>query len=106
MELNTTGRTTSKPLNTRRVIYWEGRLEELIESQEGRNRVDEAWDLCRKTKVTATSDRDICKKKITERSRGWWSTEVEEAIQARKAACKELREARRREAQDGTVRKK
>lgn len=45
MELNTTGRTTSKPLNTRRVIYWEGRLEELIESQEGRNRVEEAWDL-------------------------------------------------------------
>lgn len=25
---------------------------ELIESQEGGNRVEEAWDLCRKTKVT------------------------------------------------------
>jgi len=74
----------------------------LIESHEGGNWIEEAWDLCGKTKVTATSDRDICKK-ITERSRGWWSTEVEEAIQAWKAACKELREARRREAQDGTV---
>ena len=51
------------------------------------------------------ADRGIGKKKVTERSKGWWSTDVEAAIQARKAVCKESREARRG-AQDEIVQRK
>ena len=46
----------------------------------------------------------IGKKKANEHSKQWWSTEVEMAIQARKEACRKLREARRTVKQDETLR--
>ena len=36
----------------------------------------------------------IGKKKIMDRSWGWWSREIEAAIQAQKVSCRKLREAR------------
>ena len=44
----------------------------------------------------SVAERGIGKKRISELSKGWWSKEVEEAIQTRREACKRLRQARRR----------
>ena len=35
----------------------------------------------------------IGKKKLTDRAKGWWFHEIEEAIQAWKVSCRKLREA-------------
>ena len=84
---------------------WEEKLGELAKSREQERWVEGAWELW-KAKMFKAADRGIGKKKVTERSKGWWSTDVEAAIQARKAVCKELREARRRGAQDEIVQRK
>ena len=46
--------------------------------------------------MMSAAERGIGKKRISELSKGWWSKEVEEAIQTRREACKRLRQARRR----------
>ena len=49
-----------------------------------------------KKKVLAAAEKGIGRKKMVERSEGWWSDEVERLIDARKVACRKLRGARRR----------
>ena len=47
-------------------------------------------------KVIATAEKGIGRKKVTERSEGWWSEDVERLIVIRKVTCRKLREARKR----------
>ena len=78
-------------------------MRDLAERRRCERRVEDAWQIW-KTKVITAADRGIGKMEITERSREWWSTNVEAAIQAWRVTCKELR-ARKSRAQVGTVQK-
>ena len=78
---------------------WEEKLENLAVSSEKERWVEGVWQLW-KAKVIKAVEKGIGKKKVNEHSKGWWSTEVEMAIQARKEACRKLREARRTVKQD------
>ena len=46
-----------------------------------------------KVTIATAAERGIGKK-VRENSKGWWSKEIEAAIQARKEACRKVREAR------------
>ena len=70
---------------------WDAQLE-LNQSLEGEELAWESW----MKKVIIAAERGIGKKKIRENSKGWWSKEIEAAIQARKEACRKVREARQR----------
>ena len=84
---------------------WEEKLEDLAESSEKERWVEGVWELWI-VKVIKGAERGIGKKKVNEHSKGWWSVEVEMAIQAKKEACRKLREARRSVKQDETLREK
>ena len=77
-----------------RVLDWEEKLEDLAESIEKERWDEGVWELW-KAKVIKGAERGIGKKKVNEHSKGWWSTEVEMVIQARKEACRKLKETRR-----------
>ena len=47
-------------------------------------------------KVLAAAEKGIGRKKMTERSEGWWSDEVERLIDAWKVACRKLEEQGRK----------
>ena len=58
-----------------------------------RESVQQIWELWRHIVLWA-AEIGIAKKKLMDRSRGWWSREIEAAIQAWKVSCRKLREAR------------
>ena len=74
---------------------WEPWVRDVEIREVGEELVERVWGE-RKTKVMSAAERGIGKKRISELSKGWWSKEVEEAIQTRREACKQLRQARRR----------
>ena len=74
----------------------------LAESSEKEGWVEGVWELWKAKVIKAA----VGKKKVNEHSKGWWSTEVEMAIQARKEACRKLREARRTVKQDEILEEK
>ena len=86
-------------------LDWEEKLENLAESSEKEGWVEGGWELW-KAKVIKAAEKGIGKKKVNEHSKGWWSSEVEMAIQARKEACRKLREARRTVKQDEILEEK
>ena len=73
---------------------WEAQLGELNKNMEEEELVEAAWESWM-DKVTTAAERGIGKK-VRENSKGWWSKEIEAAIQARKEACRKVREARQR----------
>ena len=58
-----------------------------------RESVEQIWELWCHI-VLQAAEIGIGKKKLTERSKDWWSREIEEAIQSWKVSCRKLREAR------------
>ena len=46
--------------------------------------------------IIVAVENGIGRKKVTERSEGWWSEDVERLIAIRKMTCRKLREARKR----------
>ena len=84
-------------------IGWEEELRVIDEVREG-CLIEKVW--CRwKEKIiaAAAAEKGIGREKMTERSEGWWSDEVERLIDARKVACSKLRGARKRGEEEGVL---
>ena len=74
---------------------WEAWVREVEIREVGDELVERVWGEW-KIRVLSAAERGIGKKRISEMSKDWWSKEVEEAIQTRREACKQLRQARKR----------
>ena len=76
-------------------IGWEEEEKELEQELGGRI-IEVVWNRW-KEKVIAAAEKGIGRKKVAERSEGWWSEDVERLIVIRKMTCRKLSEGSKEE---------